>query len=73
MNSLNLYTTRTHPRYLEVQGAAQTTATVQVDGSTNGVLRQGEYFRRELGRPLTTGALAKAGLTRHRWGHDTRD
>jgi YD repeat-containing protein len=41
VNDLNLYATRTNPRYLEVPGAAQTTATVQVDGSTSGVLRQG--------------------------------
>lgn len=55
VNDLNLYTARTKPRYLEVQGAAQTTATVQVDGSTSGVLRQGEYFRRELGSIAGTG------------------
>jgi hypothetical protein len=57
VNDLSLYTTRTNPRYLKVQGAAQTTATVQVDGSTNGVLRQGEYFRRELGSIAGTGPV----------------
>jgi RHS repeat-associated protein len=57
VNSLNLYTSRSNPRYLEVQGSARSTGTVQVDGSTTGVIRQGEYFRKELGAIGGTGAL----------------
>jgi len=57
VDDLNLYTSRGNHRYLEVQGAARPTSTVQVDGSTSGVLRQGEYFRKELGPLSGTGAL----------------
>ena len=48
VNSKNQYTSRGVPPYIEVLGIAKVDATVTVDGSSSGVYRRGEYFRKEL-------------------------
>ena len=45
-NSLNQYTDRTVPNYVEVQGSANSSATVTVNNA--GTYRKGPYFRKEL-------------------------
>jgi RHS repeat-associated protein len=47
-NNLNHYTARTTPGFAEVVGLANPAGTVTVNGSSAGVYRRGEYFRREL-------------------------
>jgi RHS repeat-associated protein len=47
-NSLNQYTARTTPGFVEVLGIANSGGTVTVNGTSSGVYRRGEYFRREL-------------------------
>jgi len=47
-NSKNQYTSRGVPAYIEVLGIAKVDATVTVEGSSSGVYRRGEYFRKEL-------------------------
>lgn len=46
VNSLNQYTNRTVPGYIEVQGSAHTSATVTVNNEST--IRQGAYYRKEL-------------------------
>ena len=53
-NSLNQYTSRTVPNYVEVSGSADPSATVRFNG--NDVLRQGSYFWRDI--PVDNGASA---------------
>ena len=48
VNSKNQYTSRGVPPYIEVLGIATVDATVTVEGSSSGVYRHGEYFRKEL-------------------------
>jgi len=47
-NSKNQYTSRGVPPYIEVLCIAKVNATVTVEGSSSGVYRRGEYFRKEL-------------------------
>lgn len=46
VNSLNQYTNRTVPGYIEVQGSAHASATVTVNNEST--TRQGAYYRKEL-------------------------
>ena len=46
VNPLNQYTSRTAPGYVEVNGSAESTAQITVNGTP--ALRQGDYYRREL-------------------------
>ena len=57
VNSLNQYTNRIVPGYLEVSGTATNTATVRVDGVL--AERQGDYFRREVTVANSGAALAQ--------------
>ncbi|NBV22353.1 MAG: RHS repeat-associated core domain-containing protein [Proteobacteria bacterium] len=54
-NTLNQYTNRTVPAYLEVQGSANSSATVTVNNDT--VYRKGEYFRKELSTNNSSAAI----------------
>jgi RHS repeat-associated protein len=54
-NTLNQYTQRTVPGYVDVLGSASTGATVTVNYQP--ATRQGEYWRRELGVDNVTNAL----------------
>lgn len=55
VNSLNEYTSRTVPSYLEAQGAATNTATVTVNNQST--YRKGEYFRKELAESTLSSAV----------------
>lgn len=59
-NSLNQYTNRTVPGYVNVMGSASTNATVSIwgsDGSYSATSRKGTYYRGELAVDNTTNAL----------------
>jgi RHS repeat-associated protein len=43
-NNLNQYTQRTVPGIFDVTGSAASTATITVNGSSTGVIRDGQYF-----------------------------
>ena len=45
---LNQYTSRSVPSAMDVLGLATATSTVTVNGSSSGVYRRGEYFRKEV-------------------------
>lgn len=47
-NLVNQYTSRTTPTGFDVLGLATASATVTVNGSSSGVYRRGEYFRKEV-------------------------
>ncbi len=54
-NRLNQYDSRTVPGAVDLIGAAR--GTVSVNGSTDGVYRRGEYFRKELSLDNNAGAV----------------
>jgi RHS repeat-associated protein len=54
-NTLNQITGRGVPSAVDVIGVATAAATVSVNGSTGGVYRLGDYFRRELSATNTSG------------------
>jgi len=59
-NNLNEYTSRTVPGYVEMQGSANTNATVTVNGSS--AYRKGPYFRGEVS-VANSNALVNAFVT----------
>jgi len=59
-NSLNQYTNRTIPGYIEVQGAASNAATVTVNG--NAAYRKDDYYRTEL-NVNNSGAVVLQAIT----------
>ena len=66
--NVNTYATRAVPRYLEVQGVAQSGATVTVSGVSPyavspPVTRQGEYFRAELAITANTAVSETVSVT----------
>ena len=56
VNDLNQYTERTVPEYVDVIGAAPANKTVRVGGTSAGVTRHGEYFRKEIAESNTGSA-----------------